>query len=214
MKRGEHRSQVPLLKKAVYTIVEQDGIRFVLVGFTTQWTWRLSSNVFAAYRLEHGAPNQVWRSRPWEATYDQLSFKTAMVGRRSIVLFQEGGDAKVTTNSGGYDSTYRVHQFGLAGVFTFQNKPEGLIVNDLTPSLPWLRAFTHFPFRPLYGTSITLSQNDSRLMLSASDQEYQIGLETAVRPARTWQYIPRRDRFEPVRHSVRSASQLTHVDGE
>jgi hypothetical protein len=185
----------------VYTIIEQDGVRFVLAGFTARW--QEAANVVAIYRIEAGAPNQVWRSRPWSANYHKLSFKTASIlrspmisGHRAVVLFQEGGAPD---------------EFGLASVFTFQNKPEGLSINDLTPSLPWLRASTHFPFRPLFGAAITLSQTDSHLTLSASDQEYQVGRATAIRPERSWQYVPRRDRFERVPHAKIPVVDITHT---
>lgn len=196
MRRMEHKSTAPFSRQAVYTVVEQDGTRFVLVGFTAEWTWKLSTNVFAAYRIESGAPNQVWRSKPWEATYSHLDFKTASVARRAVILFQEGGAPD---------------EFSLASVFTFQNKPEGLVINDLTPSLPWLRALTHFPFRPLYGSAISLTQTDSHLTLSASDQEYQVGLATAIRPERSWQYVPRRDRFEYLPHARVPVGDMTHA---
>ncbi len=203
MRRMEHKSTAPFSRQAVYTVVEQDGTRFVLVGFTAEWTpsvgagRKLSTNVFAAYRIEGGAPNQVWRSKPWEATYSHLDFKTASVARRAVILFQEGGAPD---------------EFSLASVFTFQNKPEGLVINDLTPSLPWLRAFTHFPFRPLYGSAISLTQTDSHLTLSASDQEYQVGLATTIRPERSWQYVPRRDRFERLPHARIPIGDMTHAE--
>jgi hypothetical protein len=197
MKRLEHTSEPPVTRRATYTVMEQDGDRFVLVGYTAQW--KVSVNVFAMYRIEGGSPNQVWRSRAWEANYDQLSFQTATIGKRNIVLFQEGGGAG---------------EFGLASVFTFQNAQHGVVINDLTPSLPWVWARTHFPFRPLYGASVALkleALNSNTLTLTASDQSFQVGLVNATRLERIWKYVPKRNRFEHAKEHRIRPSQLTHI---
>jgi hypothetical protein len=152
-------------------------------------------NVLAIYRMEDGAPNQVWRSKPWEGSYYTLNFQTAKIGNRTVVLFQEGG-----ANG----------EFGLASAFTFQNNPKGLIMRDLTPSLPWLRASTHFPLRPLYGQSIALRMQNDDLVLTASDQEYNIFANT-LRQSRTWKYNAKRYRFERMKEAKSPAVRMTNI---
>ena len=194
MMRLEHTRELPPFRRATYAVVDQDGSRFVIAGFTGQWSE--SVNVFAVYRMEAGGPNQVWRSKPWEANYDRLQIQTAQAGRRTVVLFEEGG----------YDG-----DFGLASVFTFQDGEHGIAVSDLTPSLPWLSARTHFPFRPLYGSNIALKTENKELVLTASDQLFQVGLVNATRLERTWKYIPKRNRFEHAREKRSRPSQLTQI---
>lgn len=197
MKRLEHVHEEPMLRRATYSLIEQDGRRFVLVGYTARWSTAV--NVFAVYRIENGTPNQVWRSKPWEANYDRLAIQTAGAGKRNIVLFEEGGG---------------IGEFALASVFTFQNAKDGIIVSDLTPSLPWLLARTHFPFRPLYGESITLKLDESNqkdILLTATDQTFQIGLVNATHLERTWKYSAKRNRFEHARERKTRPSQLTHI---
>ncbi len=163
-----------------YSVISQGGLRFILAGFTSRWNNGV--NVLAIYRIEDGWPNQVWRSRPWQGSYDGLRFSSAKIGSRNILLFQEGSDP---------------NEYGLAGVFSFENEPKGLILRDLTPSLPWLRASTRFPFRPLLAQHIALKLDEEKeLILTASDEEYNMNQTTLVRPFRSWKYNKARSRFE------------------
>jgi hypothetical protein len=194
MKRLEHTSDRPISRRASYSVISQDGTKFVLVGVTARWEQTL--NVLAIYRMEDGAPHQVWRSKPWEGSYYGLHFQTAKAGNKTVVLFQEGGAD---------------NDFGLASVFTFQNDPKGLIVRDLTPSLPWLRAYTHFPMRPLYGKAIALRMQNDDLLLDASDQDYNI-LANTMRQSRTWKYNAKRGgRFERLQEAKQPGTRMTNI---
>jgi hypothetical protein len=178
------------LRRVTYELVSQAGINFVLAAYSAQWNEPI--NELAIYRMEDGAPNQVWRSRPWEGCSGDLHFQSAPTRDRNIVLFQEGGD----------DGT-----FGIASVFTFKNAPVGLFLHDLTPELPWLRARARFPFRTLYGEHISMrvadegsaslknSENDE-VVLSASDQEYNLGMARLIRPGQSWRYNFMHNRFD------------------
>ena len=194
MKRYTHNSGAAKSRRASYEVISQSGIDFVLVGYSAQWNEPV--NELAIYRMEDGGPNQVWRSRPWEGTADNLHFHSVNANGRNVILFQEGGAEG---------------EFGLASVFTFKNAPEGLLLHDLTPELPWLRARAHFPFRPLYGERISMrAMNASEevgsaklkkmenvaIVLTASDEEFNLGMTRLVRPARSWKYNTQHNRFE------------------
>ena len=181
MRRLEHVSGKPISRRAAYSIISQEGMKFILVGYSAKWDNLV--NVLAIYRMEDGGPNQVWRSKPWEGSYYALHFQTAKVGARNVVLFQEGGSDD---------------EFGLASIFSFQNTPKGLIVHDLTPSIPWLRAQTHFPLRPLYGQGVAMRMENDNLLLTASDQAYTV-FNSIMRPTRTWKYNSRRGHFERIK---------------
>jgi hypothetical protein len=183
---AEPASFSPISRHVSYAVIEQEGVRFVMAGYRATWNGMAESknvvNELAIYRMEPSGPNQVWRSRPWQASYPDLHFLVAKSGSRNVVLFQEGG-------SGG--------EFGLASVFSFYNAPKGLLLHDLTPSLPWLRASERFPFRTLYGRQISMRiQNARDLILSANDQEYNLNMSTIVRPGRSWLYNRTRGCFE------------------
>jgi hypothetical protein len=196
MRREAGCWDTPKSRHVTYSVISQEGLRFVLAGYNAEWKQddkvKQSVNMLAIYRIEDGAPNQVWRGRPWMATYDGLQFSSAKAnaksrGEKNIVLFQEGG------SSG---------NFGLASVFSFHNELHGLIINDLTPSLPCLRASTRFPFRPLYGRQIGLRANvgDQRdLILSANDEQFKINNEELIAPHCAWKY--KRGRFERLKFS-------------
>jgi hypothetical protein len=195
MKRLERTADRPATRRATYAAITQEGTRFVVVGFAARW--KESANVLAVYRLEDGGPNQVWRSKPWEASYYGVHIASAKAGARNVVLFEEGG---------------LPGEYGLASVFSFQNEKNGLIMHDLTPSLPWLLARTHFPFRPLYGQDISLTvDNDGKsILLSASDEAYKISGPASYRPVQTWKFNRSRDRFERIRVGKPAGSALTH----
>jgi hypothetical protein len=193
MRRLEHASERPISRRASYSVIEQQGTKFVLAGYTARWDQTV--NVLAIYRIENGAPNQVWRSKPWEGSYYGLHFQTAKAGNKTVVLFQEGGND---------------NDFGLASVFTFQNDPKGAIIRDLTPSLPWLRATTHFPMRPLYGQSIALRMQGDDVLLSASDQEYTM-FANILRQSRTWKYNTKRGRFERLQEAKTPGTRMTTI---
>lgn len=196
MKHLEHTSDKPVIERAVYSVVTQQAKRFVLAGFTARWGEAV--NVFGIYRIDSGSPNQVWRSKPWEASYYGLQITPIKTANHSLVLFQEGGiDA----------------QYSLASVFTFDNHERGVAVHDLTPSLPLLRARTHFPFRPLYGQRISLSEEagaKNSLLLSASDALYSTEGAGSYRPETLWRYNARRDRFERVKQTNGNPSLTLH----
>jgi hypothetical protein len=178
------------LRRVYYEVISQDGINFVLAAYAVQWN--VPVNELAIYRMETDGPNQVWRSRPWEGSSGDLHFQSIPERDRNIVLFQEGG-----TDG----------EFGLASVFTFKNAPDGLILRDLTPELPWLHARAHFPFRTLYGEHISMrvegdgsptlkNSEKNDVVLSASDEEYNLSMSHLVRPGRSWKYNPAHSRFE------------------
>jgi hypothetical protein len=188
MRRYTHNSGAVRSRHVAYEVISQSGIDFVLVGYSAQWNEPV--NELAIYRLEDGGPNQVWRSRPWEGTAGDLHFHSVAAKDRNVILFQEGG------NEG---------EFGLASVFTFKNAPEGLFLHDLTPELPWLRARAHFPFRTLYGERISMhvqdvaSSQNFGIVLTASDEEYNLGMARIIRPARSWKYNSTHNRFERIK---------------
>ncbi len=178
------------LRRVTYEVITQEQINFVLAGYSAQWNQPI--NELAIYRMEPGGPNQVWRSRPWEGNSGDLHFLALPTRDRNLVLFQEGGAEGA---------------FGLASVFTFNNAPDGLLLHDLTPELPWLRARAHFPFRTLYGEQISMHvetddsstpkhSNRNEVVLSASDEAYNLGMTQLVRPERSWKYNSARNRFE------------------
>ncbi len=182
------------LRRVTYEVVSQAGINFVLAGYSAEWNEPV--NELAIYRIEpDGGPNQVWRSHAWEGNSGDLDFQSVLANSRNIILFQEGG-----TES----------EFGLASVFTFKNAPEGISLHDLTPELPWLRARSHFPFRTLYGEQISMRADDggssslknsekNEVILSASDEEYNLGMARLIRPARSWKYNTLHNRFEQMK---------------
>ncbi len=185
---GERMEPKSALSRSVtYRVVSQDGLSFVLVGYSAEWNEPV--NELAIYRMEPDGPNQVWRSRPWEGCFSDLHFFTVAERDKNIVLFQEGGSEG---------------EFGLASVFTFTNAPQGLYLRDLTPELPWLRARAHFPFRALYAERISMRTIDNSskhsgkgdIVLSASDEEYNLGMARLVRPGRSWKYNTAHNRFE------------------
>jgi len=194
----------PESRHVTYSLISQEGLRFVLAGYNAEWRendqYIKSVNTIAIYRMDSDGPNQVWRGRPWMASYDGLRFSSAKANDKShtgrnIVLFQEGG------SSG---------KFGLASVFSFRNKESGLVIRDITPMLPCLRASTRFPFRPLYGRQIGLRANvgDAHdLILTANDEQFKISQNDNQdwRPDRRWRY--KRGRFEPwnLRSSIMSS---------
>lgn len=178
----------PASRSVKYAVVEQQGYQFVLVNYRAKWQAANSGtamiSLLAIYRIERGGPNQVWRSRPWLATYRDAHFLTAKSGWRNVVFYQEGGNAG---------------EFGLASVFTFYNKPAGLLLHDLTPTIPWLRAEARFPFRPLYGEEISMRRNAAReLILRTHDEAFNLSMSQRVRPSRSWLFSRARDRFEPL----------------
>ena len=186
------------LRRVSYEVVSQDGINFVLAAYAVQWN--VPVNELAIYRMEAGGPNQVWRSRPWEGSSGDLHFQSVPAHDRNIVLFQEGG------SDGGIRDRERLH---------FKNAPDRLILHDLTPELPWLHARAHFPFRTLYGERIsmrveadgspTLKNSDkNNIVLSASDEEYNLSMSHLVRPERSWKYNPAHSRFEQMKSAPAS----------
>jgi hypothetical protein len=181
------------LRRVTYEVLAQGGINFVLAGYAVQWNEPV--NELAIYRMEASGPNQVWRSQPWKGSSGDLHFQSASAHDRNIVLFQEGRAEG---------------EFVLASVFTFRNAPDGLFMRDLTPELPWLHAHDHFPFRTLYaeqismrtdgGGSATLKNSEkNEIVLSASDEEYNLGMAHLVRPGRSWKYNSLHSRFEPMK---------------
>jgi hypothetical protein len=181
------------LRRVTYEVLTQGGVNFVLAGYAVQWNE--SVNELAIYRMEISGPNQVWRSRPWTGSSGDLHFQSVSDRDRNIILFQEGGAER---------------EFGLASVFTFRNAPDGLFLHDLTPSLPWLRANTHFPFHTLYAEQISMRAEDdgsanlknsekNEIVLSASDEEYNLGMARLIRPERSWKYNSPHNRFEPMK---------------
>ena len=201
MRREAECWQSPNYRNVTYSVISQEGFRFVLASYNAEWKqgerMKQGVNILAIYRIEDGGPNQVWRGRPWMATYDGLHFSSAKAiasgsaiaksrAEKNIVLFQEGG------SSG----------FGLASVFSFHNELHGLVIRDLTPTLPCLRASTRFPFRPLYGRQIGLRANVGErhdLILLANDEEFNISNRKVVdegwSPDFRWRY--KHGRFEP-----------------
>jgi hypothetical protein len=186
------------LRRVTYEVITQEHINFVLAGYSVQWNEPV--NELAIYRMEPNGPNQVWRSRPWEGNSVDLRFFAVPTPDRNVILFQEGG-----FQEGGAEG-----EFGLASVFTFKNALDGIFLHDLTPELPWLRARAHFPFRTLYGEQIsmrvepdgpqTLKNSDkNEVVLSASDEEYNLGMSRLVRPERSWKYNSVRNRFERIK---------------
>ena len=197
MKRLEHTSDKATTRRVTYSIISQQGVRFILAGYTARWNDAV--NVLAIYRMEDGGPNQVWRSRPWEASYYGVHFWTAKVGARNVVLFQEGGAEG---------------QYGIASVFSFQNKEEGLVTNDLTPSISWLKARTHFPFKPLFAQEIGLrfeGVDKQNLLLTASDEEYKIGHASYLRPTTEWKYNRRQGKFEKLKIEAPAVPAMTNM---
>ncbi len=200
MSKLEHTADRPSTRRATYAIVSQQGTRFVIAGFSARW--KEAANVLAVYRMEDDGPNQVWKSKAWEASYYGLHIWTQKAGAHNVVLFEEGGAAG---------------EYGLASVFSFQNEEKGLIMRDLTPSLPWLRARTHFPFRPLYGQDIFLTvepdakSSAANIILSASDETYKITGPASYRPVTTWKFNRKYERFERVRETKAANSTLTRV---
>ena len=194
LRREAELSDAPRSRNVTYSVISQEGLHFVLVGFNAEWKFaersKKSVNMLAIYRMEDDGPNQVWLGRPWMASYDGLRFSSAKANEKSkwgrnIVLFQEGG------TSG---------KFGLASVFSFHNEEHGIVLHDLTPSLPCLHVRTRFPFRPMLGRQIALRANvseDHDLILSACEDQYRISKAKLVNPGGTWKY--RRGRFEPVK---------------
>ncbi|MFI5201159.1 MAG: hypothetical protein ACHQNE_02075 [Candidatus Kapaibacterium sp.] len=179
-------SYSPDSRRVTYAFISQQGFRFVLVGYRAEWKdaegRKTAVNELAIYRMDPAGPNQVWRSRPWPASYPELHFWTSKSGWKNVVLFQEGGSEG---------------EFGLASVFSFYNESKGLYIRDLTPSFPWLRARERFPFRSLYGQSISFRINDAReLILSASDEPYNLGMSRIIRPGRLWRFNRTRGCFD------------------
>ncbi len=195
------------LRHVTYEIISQEGLNFVLAAYSASWSEPV--NELAIYRLEAEGPNQVWRSRPWVGSSADLHLQSALARGRNIVLFREGG---------------AVGEFGLASVFSFRNSPDGLFMRDLTPTLPWLRARAHFPFRTLYGEQISMhvegeissggnrqaaslkNSEKAEVILTATDEEYNLGMEHLIRPARSWKYDQTHGRFERIK--------ITHSEGE
>jgi hypothetical protein len=193
MRRFAHvagETRLTRLRQVTYEVITQEKINYVLAGYSAQWNEPIHE--LAIYRVEPDGPNQVWRSRLWEGNASDLHFFAAPASGRNVVFFQEGG-AEGT--------------FSLASVFTFKNAPSGLLLHDLTPELPWLRARAYFPFRTLYGEQIsmrvepdgsqTLKNSDkNEVVLSASDEEFNLGMSQVIRPRRSWKYNSLRNRFE------------------
>ncbi|HET6401367.1 MAG TPA: hypothetical protein VFH95_08205 [Candidatus Kapabacteria bacterium] len=199
---GQSASYLPVYRRVTYSVISQQGFRFVLVGYRAEWNdaggGTVAVNELAIYRMESTGPNQVWRSRPWQASYPELHFWTSKCGWRNVILFQDGGSDDRSSTVDDRSSTEG--EFGLASVFSFYNEPKGLYIRDLTPSFPWLRARERFPFRALYGQSISFRIDEAReLILSASDEPYNIGMLRIVRPGRSWRFDPLRGRFEQMK---------------
>ncbi len=183
------------LRRVTYEVIAQGGINFVLAGYSVQWYEPI--NELAIYRMEPDGPNQIWRSRPWDGSSGDLHFQYAAMHDRNIILFQEGGEND---------------EFGLASLFTFRDDSTGIALHDLTPTLPWLHARAYFPFRTLYGQHISMrleneaapsrknSENDN-LLLTASDEQYNLGMSRLIRPNRSWKYNPTRARFEQMKEA-------------
>ncbi len=199
-------SYLPDSRRVTYAVISQQGFRFVLAGYHVEWRDAEGRNVavneLAIYRMEPAGPNQVWRSRPWRASYPELHFWTSKSGWRNVILFQEGGllDDRSSTEGGLEDRSSTAGGFGLASVFSFYNEPKGLYIRDLTPSFPLLRARGRFPFRSLYGQSISLRIDDSHdIILKASDEPYNLGMRRIVRTGRSWRFDPFRVRFQQMK---------------
>src|SRR5438876_7272314 len=60
MRRLEGTSERPLARRATYSVISQEGMKFILVGYSARWENLV--DVLAIYRMEEGGPNQVWRS--------------------------------------------------------------------------------------------------------------------------------------------------------
>ena len=182
MKRFDHDHDKAIARRVSYAVVSQQGRRFVVAGFSGRW--RDAIDVLGIYRLEKTGPNQVWRSTPWQSNYYGWRFTNIDLGSKALLLLQEGAEE---------------NNFGLASIISFQNAEKGLIIHDLTPSLPRLRAFTSFPFRPLYAQDIKLRMSDDTkpaIILSASDEEFELSSYNGVRPTTEWRYNRARSRFE------------------
>jgi len=194
MRHEAESGDAPRSRNVTYSVISQEGLRFVLAGFNAKWESaersKKSVNMLAIYRIEDDGPNQVWRGRPWMASYDGIKFSSAKANDKSkwgrnIVLFQEGGASG---------------KFGLASVFSFHNEEHGIVLHDLTPSLPCLHVRTSFPFRPMMGRQIALRSSvfeEHDLILSANEDQYRISKAKLVNPGGTWKY--RRGRFEPMK---------------
>lgn len=196
MRHIAHSSDRPIVRRVTYGMINQSGQHFLIAGFTGRW--KDAYNIMAIYRMENGWPTQIWRSNAWQASYYGWRFSSVEAGPKTLLLMQEGADE---------------NSFGLASVISFQNVKKGLIIHDLTPSLPRLRAYTSFPFRPLYGQSISLRFHDDEkpsIILRASDEEFQLSSTHAVRPTTEWRYNKQRSRFERI-GVEKSKGALTHI---
>ena len=183
---GGRPAEFPVSRQVTYAVISQQGIQFVLVGYRAEWkateARTTAVNDLAIYRMEPSGPNQVWRSRPWQASYSALHFHAAKSGWRNVILFQDGS---------------AVEAFALASVFSFYNAPHGLLIRDLTPTFPWLRARERFPLRTIYGQDITF-RLDGRgdLFLSASDEPYHPNSSGLIRQTQSWKFNKRRGTFD------------------
>ncbi len=183
MKHALHSTSAPLLRKATYDVVKLHGVRYVIVAYVSEWKQpEAFVHELAIYRLGTDGPTQVWRSAGWVANYYGLTFETVSAGSRILMLFREGG----LDPSG----------FSLSGILSFRDSKHGLLIRDLTPRLPYLKAVANFPSRALYGKKVVLHQEeDHEVVLSASDEEF-VSSDVPPSPAANWRYNPKRGRFE------------------
>ncbi|HEX5316511.1 MAG TPA: hypothetical protein VFX22_07670 [Candidatus Kapabacteria bacterium] len=205
---GGRTAEFPVSRHVTYAVISQQGLQFVLVGYRAEWKAgeerEAAVNELAIYRMEPAGPNQVWRSRPWAANYSALHFRAAKSAWRTVILFQDGDQ-----------EGEHAGEFALASVFSFYNTPTGLLIRDLTPTLPWLRAHERFPFRTIYGQDITFRINsDGELFLSASDEPYFQGKSTHIRQSRSWKFDNSRGRFDLSRFGMMTLSdRARHSSG-
>jgi hypothetical protein len=196
MQRVMHKHDKPVLRRGIYDVIYQYGQRYLVAAFMGRWDGTndrtLPIHVLAIYQLGDEGPNQVWRSRAWQANYYGMSLSSAEMGMKSVLLFKEGGvDAS---------------EFSIAGVFTFTNGEKGLYIHDLTPQLRMLRVRASFPFRPLFARDILLERNEfsiNTLQLSASDEEFTN--YALYQPTTHWRYDKRTGRFRLYKEKSKGA---------
>ena len=176
-----HGSGKIMEKRITYEILKQHGAKYAVVIFSGSWKNEVSQ--LGIFRLQAGGyPSPIYHSRSWHSNYSDSyhEIQSMPLGKENVILVKEGENGK--------------SPFVIASLFSFHDKrsaeeiKEVVIINDLTPRLPRLKAIVDFPLKSLYGQSIKLQKTSDHLLLQAADVELAWNHENAPKAIEFWEY--------------------------
>ena len=179
--RASHGSAKLSEERITYEVLKQRGAKYAVVIFSG--SWKSEASQLAIYRLEAGGyPTPIYHSRSWRSNYSDSyhEIQSIALGKENVILIKEGENGR--------------SPFVIASLFNFherktdENTKGFVMINDLTPHLPRLKALVDFPLKPLYAQGIKLQKMSDHLLLQAADVELSWNHENAPKAIEFWKY--------------------------